>query len=196
MDLEVEVKFLDTDHDMVRKSLKEMGGVCTQPMRTMRRIVFDFPDGRLEKSKSRLRIRDEGHKITMTFKSQDPQHDYQNETEIVVDSFDNAQAILESLGLNGYSYQETQREAWDIDDCEVVLDVWPWVKPYIEVEGPSEESIKKVAEKMGFMWSDRKYGSVETVYRHEYVKMKDDEILKFPKVTFDEPVPQWLKDRR
>lgn len=65
MQTEIEAKFLDVDHDEIRAKLKGLSAVCEQPMRTMVRNNFDYPDLRLEKVGGWIRVRDEGDKITM-----------------------------------------------------------------------------------------------------------------------------------
>jgi adenylate cyclase class 2 len=72
MQTEIEAKFLDVDHDALRAKLRALGAVCEQPMRTMFRKGFDFPDRRLRKEKNGwVRIRNEGDKVTMSYKQLD-----------------------------------------------------------------------------------------------------------------------------
>lgn len=40
MNTEIEVKFIQVDHDAIRSQLRELGGTCTYLMRLMRRVVF------------------------------------------------------------------------------------------------------------------------------------------------------------
>ncbi|MDB5165026.1 MAG: uncharacterized protein JWL89_652 [Candidatus Saccharibacteria bacterium] len=196
MQEEIEAKFLDVNHDEIREKLKEAGAILEKPMRTMRRTVFDYPDQRIEKSHSRLRVRDEGDKVTVTFKSAGDKQ-YQHETETTVGSYETMVDLFESIGLKAYSTQESKRETWLLDDCEVVLDVWPWLKMYIEVEGPSEMSIRACASKLGFDWAAAKYGSIETAYRVEYPGIKDGEtVSKIGEIRFEAELPTWLEERR
>lgn len=196
MQAEIEAKFLDVDHQLIREKLKQLGGTCQIPMRTMRRTIFDYPDRRLEKNHCRLRVRDEGSKITITFKHPGDLQ-YQNEIETTVGSYDTTVSLLQAVGLQAYSVQETRRETWVLDGCEVVLDEWPWLKPYIEVEGSSEASIRRCVEKLGFDWADARYGSVEAAYREEYPGIKPDETVgEIGAISFDAALPSWLAERR
>lgn len=197
MQQEIEVKFLAVDPDKVRATLKDLGAHCEHPMRLMRRIHFDYPDSRFQKHghEQRLRVRDEGDKFTVTYKAKN-ETNYVHELETTVGSFDDMANIFKAIGLIDFSYQESRRETWKCDNVEVVIDEWPWLKPYIEIEGPDEESIKAVAHKLGFDWKDSLFGSVDTAYKAEYLGMKDnDSVGDIPRVTFDMPVPQYFTER-
>ena len=197
--IEVEVKFLNVDIEDIRKRLTDAGGELEQPMRVMRRDMLDHADNRYSKGhfSERLRIRDEGDKCTMTYKVHRDGSPYPIELETTIGSYDATKQLMEAIGLHSISYQESKRETWRLDDVEVVIDEWPWAKPYIEIEGESEPSIKAAAKKLGFDWKDAKFGSADTVYQAEYPKMTDkDSIGDVAEVRFDLPVPQYFKDRR
>lgn len=199
MPTEIEAKFLDVSHDAVRAKLKAVGARLTHPMRLMRRDLLDFPDKRFQTSPAngRLRIRDEGDKLTITFKKRPSDgKQYSHEWETTIGSYNAMKDLLLAMGLHAYSYQESKRETWQLDNVEVVLDEWPWLKPYIEIEGPSEESIQAVATKLGLNWTDAKFGSVETAYRAQYPGMtEDDTIGGVSEVRFGAPLPDYLKER-
>lgn len=195
MQTEIEVKFLGVDHDAVRAALKNAGGMCEQPMRLMRRAVFDWPDRMLEKSVDGfLRVRDEGHQTTMTYKVFNERTvDGAGEVEIVIDDFEKGVTLLEAIGMINKSEQESKRETWRLGECEVVLDEWPWIRPYIEIEGPSQEALKEVAVKLGFSWNDAVFGSVTSAYRAEYNIPENISIGENPRIAFGDPVPENLK---
>ncbi|HEY5805905.1 MAG TPA: hypothetical protein VIS56_00785 [Candidatus Saccharimonadales bacterium] len=65
----------------------------------------------------------------------------------------------------------------------------------IEMEGPDEAGLKDLAAKLGLDWSKVCHGSVEIVYRGEY-DVTDEDINKIQVITFEEPTPVWLEQRR
>ncbi|CAN5422529.1 hypothetical protein BH10PAT3_BH10PAT3_1140 [soil metagenome] len=198
MQQEIEVKFLDVKVDDIRAKLHALGAHCEHPMRLMRRVHFDYPDHRFQKSghDQRLRVRDEANKITVTYKKKN-ETNYTYEVETTVGSFDEMINILKAIGLDDFSYQESKRETWQCDNVEVVIDEWPWLNPYIEIEGPDEVSIQAVAKKLGFEWKDARFGSVDTGYRHQYPGMKKgDSVGDLPEVKFDMPLPQYFINRQ
>jgi adenylate cyclase class 2 len=198
MQQEIEVKFLRVNHDELRKKLQALGATCEHPMRLMRRIMFDYPDKRFQSHdhSQRLRIRDEGDKIAINYKAKNGTN-YPYEIEVGIDSFEAMTSLLEAIGLERYSFQESKRETWRHKDIEVVLDEWPWLGTYIEIEGPSEESIKAAAKDLGFNWQDARFGSVDTAYGDQYPGLqKSESIGDVTEVRFDKPIPQFLLDRK
>lgn len=67
---------------------------------------------------------------------------------------------------------------------EIKLDEWPWAKPYVEIEGPDERSVKDTAVKLGLEWSQAKHGSVEVVYQAEY-DVSDEDVNHMPIYRFE-----------
>lgn len=196
MQTEIEAKFLNVDHNEIRKKLEALGATCTHPMRLMKRAIFDSQNEDFFKNGGkRLRVRDEGDKITATFKA-DGLGKYDHEIEIIVDTFENTVKLFEGIGFKVLSFQESKRETWELGNVEVVLDEWPWLAPYIEVEGQSEQAIIGVVQKLGFVWEDAVFGSVDSAYMQQYPGMKKgDSIGYVEEVIFDAPTPDYLKDR-
>lgn len=198
MQPEIEVKFLDAEHDDLRQKLKTLGAVCQQPSRLMKRRIYDFPDRSLNRRRNGwVRVRDEGNKITLSYKQLNDRGLYgTHEVNVVIDSFEAADSFLLAIGLVAESYQETRRESWQLNDFEIELDEWPWAKPYIEIEGPDETSLRGLASKLGLDWQNACHGSVEVVYQAEY-DVSDEVIDRLSTITFKEPTPEILaKNKR
>ena len=189
MKTEIEVKFIDITIDTIQQRLLAAGAVCEQPMRLMRRALMETPD--MAAKDAFLRLRDEGNKVTLTYK----QHlktgiEAANEIETTVDDFDTAKSLLEASGMIFHTYQESRRETWKLGDVEVVIDEWPWMPPYIEIEGDNEASIREAAAILGFSWDEAVFGGVDVVYRMVYPAMSVRGVIDIPLVRFDDPVPQ------
>jgi len=197
MQVEVEAKFLNIDHGKMRNALERAGAKCEHPMRLMKRAMLDYPDGRFQANehRKRLRVRDEGDKIVINFKAKNDTN-YVHEIETEVESFDKMIQLLEAIGLEVYSRQESKRETWHYKNVEVVLDEWPWLDAYIEIEGPSEKAIQTAASDLGFDWKDAKFGSVDTAYRQKYPGMtKNESIGDLKDVKFGDALPEYLAKR-
>jgi adenylate cyclase class 2 len=192
METEIEAKFLDIDPAAMRAKLTALGAVLVYPEVLMKRKVFDHPTN---KQNDWLRVRDEGDKITMSYKKViDRTVHGTKEISIEVSDFDDACAILAAAQLTPKSYQETRREKWMLDDAEVTIDTWPWIPTFIEIEAPSEEKLKAVAEKLGLQWGDALFGSVEPAYQ-KYYDVTEKEIDSWPEIVFS-PVPDRLLLRK
>lgn len=89
-----------------------------------------------------FRVRKEFGKITMTYKCIHSNNlSGTEEVEIIVDDFNNATEMLLKTGLRNTSTQENLREIWVLGEVEVCIDTWPGLRPYIEIEAPTEELV-------------------------------------------------------
>lgn len=188
MKTEIEVKFCDIDIDAMREILARAGAVCEQPMRLMRRVIIETD--KLAEHNAFVRVRDEGDRATLTYKQFDEASlTGAKEIEVTVSDFDATVALLGQVDLIHKSFQESRRETWKLGDVEVVIDEWPHLNAYIEIEGESEESVKRAAEALGFAWSNAIFGSVTEVYQHQYPDGQSRELVNMPRISFDEPLP-------
>ena len=188
MKTEIEVKFINIDIEEVRTKLREVGAVCEQPMRLMKRALIETEE--MAKDEAFVRLRDEGNKVTLTYKKfEENSLTGAKEHEIIVSDFDTTLAILKTCGLKVQTFQESKRETWRVAEVEVVIDEWPWMRPYIEVEGHSEQAVKDTADLLGFDWSDAVFGGADVIYHLEYPKMSVRGVIDIDEVRFGEPVP-------
>jgi adenylate cyclase class 2 len=192
MNNEIEAQFLDIDKESIRKKLKDNHAVLKKPEVLMKRTVFYTGNAH-----SFARVRDEGDKIVMTYKYVSDDHSIlgTKEVNVVVDKYNDAVLFLESCGLKIKAKQETRREIWTIDDVEICIDTWPWIPTFMEIEGPSEEAVWKVAKMLGYSKEQAKYGSVDTTYQHYYGIDTDVVNLHTPEILFDMTPPDWAQKK-
>ncbi len=190
---EIEAKFVNINIDDIRSRLTELGAILIQPMRDMQRVTIDTPE--LKKKDAFVRIRNEGDKTTITYKQFNSLSiDGVKEVEITVDDFDTAVTLFKEAGLAYGSLQESRRETWKLDEVEIVIDEWPWLNPYIEIEAPSEDLVISTSEKLGFNWDDAIFGDVMAAYRVQYPHLGlNDTVGNLPEVRFSDPLPDLLK---
>lgn len=191
METEIEAKFPDVDADALRLTLKDKDAVLEHPEVMMRRKNYDYLDRRLEKMGGWIRVRDEGNKITLSYKQlNDRTLHGTKEINIVVDDFDKTCRLLEAIGMEVKAYQETKREKWSYKGVEITIDTWPWVPTFVELEGKTEDLVREVADGLGFDWDKAMHGSVETIYQMHY-DFTEEEIDNWKSITFITP-PEWL----
>jgi len=188
MKIEYEATFPNVNKDDIRAKLKSAGAVLMRPEFLQRRIPFWLP-GRVDAETSWVRVRDEGGSITMSIKTIDGLGiSDQRELCLSVNSFDDAVEFLKLLGCDPKSYQETKRELWVLDGVEITLDEWPFLEPFVEVEGNDESSVMLVSEKIGFKYDDALFCAVGKLYEMKYGVSSED-INVFEKLVFDMPNP-------
>ena len=168
MEIEYEATFENVDKDEIRGRLKKAGARLLRSEFLQKRTVFNLPSGH-EITGGWLRVRDEGDKITMSLKIVDGDKICdQKEMMLKVDDFEKAKELLSTIGCGEKSFQESRRELWTLDDVEITIDEWPFLEPYVEVEGKSEPAVKSVSEEIGFDYSQALFCSVDTLYNRKY----------------------------
>lgn len=193
MKTEIEVKFINVNHDELRAKLRELGAVCEQPMRDMRRAIFATPEMD-EQRNAYIRVRDEGDKVTVTYKHfAELSLTGAAELETTVGDFDTMVEIMRQTGIGQRAYQESRRETWHLGDTEVVLDEWPWLNPYVEIEGETEEGVRDTAKLLGFDWSTAIFGAVTQIYEAEYPGTQASDIILEPEIKFGAELPTILR---
>ena len=169
MQVEYEATFTNIDKDGIRAKLKAANAVLIKPEFLQKRVVFDFPAGHEIKG-GWLRVRDEVDQITLSLKivADNKKITDQKEICLKVDSFKDAERLLEIIGCQRKSYQETKREIWHLGQVEVCIDEWPFLEPYIEVEGKSEAVVKEVTQQLGFDYLLAKFCAADSLYQDKY----------------------------
>lgn len=188
---EIEAQFLDINKDEMRAKLKEIGAECVKPEVLMKRVVFNTGPH------SFARVRDEGGgKIVMTYKNvaDDKSILGTKEVNLEIENYEDGVLFLKGCGLEVCAEQESYRETWEYEGVEICIDEWPWIPPFIEIEGPSENKVWEVAEKLGFNKSQAKFGSVDTTYQHYYGIDTDVVNLHTPKILFEMEPPDWARN--
>lgn len=151
MPIEIEAKLKVDDLEAVRALLHSSGAVPIGRFFETN-IFFDTPERKLLNSDAGLRLRidrdlqsnnstyiltHKGPRLHGPLKSR-------QETELAVADPDAAVALLEQLGFVRLVSFEKKRESWRLADCRVELDEVPHLGTFVEVEGPSEDSVLKV----------------------------------------------------
>lgn len=188
MQTEIEAKFRIESIEHIRSQLEAAGAVCAHPMRLMKRALIEEPHHSLENSF--IRVRDEGNKVTLTYKRRESDSLHgQKEVEVVVSDFDDTIALFSAAGWRYKTFQESKGETWTLDGAEVVIDVWPWIDPYIEIEGPDEATVRRVAATLNMSWDTANLGSVDKFYKEVFPSMKVRGLIDVNEVRFDTPPP-------
>ncbi len=165
MKTEFEVKFY-TDPVMIHKKLKSEHAKLLHQSCLMKRWIYVIEN----QKNSWLRVRDEEDKTILTYKTfdQDKAIDAVQELEVQVESFEKMCQILDVLNLKKLRYVENYREKWQLHDCYIMIDTWPGLDKFIEIEGPSEQSVLSMVDRLSLSMDNALYGPTALLYEKKY----------------------------
>ena len=160
MSFEIEAKLRVDSHEPVRERLRVLGATPIETVREWNEI-FDRPDGSLRRAGYGLRVRSVaavvglGQRATLTVKGPETGGAFKSreEREIEIDDATTAARILAMLGFVSILRYEKRRESWSWRECRIELDSPPHLGLFVEVEGPTDATIRAVRSDLGL---DRK----------------------------------------
>ncbi len=168
MKTEYEIVFTNINKIEIIEKIKNLGWICTKENTLMKRVIFESTNN---KRWSYLRVRDEWDKTTCTYKEENLLVNDINsvkELETIVKDFDVMVNIFRKIWLVEKSYQETYREVWSIEnEVEIMIDLWPWLNPYIEIEWWNEEIVRKYSNLLWFDYNKWIFWTCFQVYEKE-----------------------------
>jgi adenylate cyclase, class 2 len=184
---EIEVVFLEIDKEKIEEKLKSIGAKKVKDI-FYRHSSFDYPDYRLDKDNSWIRLRDEDGEIILAFKkrlgvtSQDgsTNDEGMEEIEITVDSYENTKLFLGKIGFIEKHEAEKKRTRWQKGTTVFDIDTWPEIPTFIEIEAESWEDIDEATVALGFDPATRKICSVNQIY-----KIYSKDVNDYQKISFD-----------
>ncbi len=151
--MEYEVKYHLPHLAGIRKKVLARGGWLLSPRLLERNLRFDTPENSLAAQQAILRLR-QARRATLTYKRTDGQFEVRHEIEVEVNDLAAAASLLKSLGFVVTSRYEKYREVFAMDDVQVMLDELPY-GCFVEIEGPSLESLRRASQALGFDWEER-----------------------------------------
>lgn len=184
---EIEVKFLNIDPILMEDKLTAIGAKKIFE-KLYKRRTFDYPDLRLHKKGAWIRLRDEGEKVTLTYKERigvktfdgKTNDDSMEEVEIIVNDFVKTAELLNRMGFVEKFYEENKRIRYQYEDIEFDIDLWPQLNPYLEIEASSWEKIDEGIRLLGLNPEDKKIFSTNQVY-----KLNGIDELDYKEITFE-----------
>ena len=167
--IEYEATFQNIEKEDIRNKLKKIGAKLLRPEFLQKRVVLLPPGSETTKVVSFIRVRDEGNKNTLTFKTfKGSGISDQEEIETEIGNFQATVSLLNSIGCKKMTSEESRRELWTLDNVEITIDDWPFLGPIVEVEGESKEEVKMMSEKLGFDWNTAKFCPIGKLYIEKY----------------------------
>lgn len=176
MNKEIECRFLEIDKEKLVTKLISLGAEDKGEVMLEETIIYDEKLDWLNQRKF-VRLRKTGDKIKLTYKEHT--HiavDGAVEIELDISDMKKAESIFERIGLVAYRHQQKKRHTLILGGVTFDIDTWPRIPTYVELEGMSEEELKKAAELVGFDWKNVEFRDarrvIEDVYNIPVGKMR------------------------
>lgn len=153
---EKEIKFFISDPIQMREHLLAHKALLKKERLFEVNLRFDTKQQSLRANRQVLRLRQDDH-VRLTYKDQSEFSEGiadRRELEITVSDFETARSILEALGFEVFMIYEKYRTTFTLDQCEIVIDEMPFGN-FIEIEGPSADTICDMALRLGLDWRKR-----------------------------------------
>lgn len=101
------------------------------------------------------------------------------ETEIIVNSIEETNELLENLGFSYRSYQEKKRVKYLLNEHEIDIDTWPGLPTYFEVEGKDKNDLEKILNILGYSFKDAVSCTADELYKQIGIDINSMKELKF-----------------
>ncbi|MFA6353948.1 MAG: class IV adenylate cyclase [Candidatus Paceibacterota bacterium] len=179
MQKEIETRFLEIKKDELVKQLISLGAI-DKGEEKLEEIIFHAADGSWIGKRKYVRLRKTKDKIKLTYKENKEQTvDSAKEIELEISDLDQCSKFLEKVGLKAMRKLEKYRHTFELGDVTIDIDTWPKIPTYVEIEGPSVESLKNFCNKIGFDWEKRFDGDAREVFRHYGYDLDKVDIITF-----------------
>lgn len=173
---EIEVRFLEIDKAALIKKLLSLGAKDLGEVMLEEAIIYG-PENKWLNERRFIRIRKSGEKVKLTYKEHTEQAiGGASEVEFEVPDFKKAEFFFEKIGWPAYRHQQKKRHTLEYNDVTFDIDTWPHVPTYVELEGPSEESLRESAKMVGLDWEKHEVKDarwvIENIYKIPIGKMR------------------------
>lgn len=165
---EIECRFLEIDKELLTKKLRELGAKDGGENFIKETVIYD-KELKWRDEQKFVRIRQEGQKTKLTYKDQKIQTvDGTFEIEFGIDDYAKAELLFKKIGLWPFRHQEKKRHSFKLEGVTIDIDTWPMIPTYVELEGESEDDLKKVAKMLGLDWAKADFHNARWVIENVY----------------------------
>jgi len=152
---EIEAKLKVESLPEVEQKLVEVGADF-QAEQLQTDFLFDDANATLTKADRCLRLRRQSvagsERFFLTYKGAKEKSNFKKRQEIETEIIEaeSTQKLLSALGYEKVMVVEKKRRLWQLGGCSVALDQLPLLGAFVEIEGPDDETITDVQQRLGF----------------------------------------------
>jgi len=136
---------------------------------------FDTKKGEIRKKHELLRVRQVGDKkVEICFKCNKRVKEgckIYDECEFYTSDFEEVSKFFEKLGYISTCYYEKKRTEFVLKDVKIVIDEYPKIKPFMEIEADSVKKINDLIEKLGLEKNESSSETINEVIKRKYPKL-------------------------
>ena len=168
---EIEIKILDISRREVEDKLAGMGAKKIFDGKIYA-IYYDFVDNSLGNERATFRLRKEGERSVLTFKThvENGEAKVRDEIEVAVGNFLKMRSILEALGFRPWLEMKKHRVTYELQGIHFEFDKYhdryEYIPEFLEIEGRDIETVYEYAETLGFRKEDCKPWDALELARH------------------------------
>ena len=173
--IEIEYKFQLDDITMTNTQLKSRGAVLAKPRTYELSVMYDNPQQLMQKTDSRIRVRQSGDTIEFCYKKPITRKGIKKEIEhqVEVNELDSLVAILASMEFTPTTSYERYRTEYTFNNVKITIDEYPFAN-FVEIEG-AEDDIISTAGRLGFDINENLTDSCDSLF----IKWRRDKNLPF-----------------
>jgi len=174
---EIEVKILEINPQEIDKKLIVLGAKKTFEG-LLKVKYFDTSDSIMRAKGDLVRVRQFGdERVEVCYKTNKRIEDgfkICDEYSLEAKKFEDAVALFHGLGLDVTCEYEKKRTVYKMEDLtgavntEIVIDVYPKLPPFIEIETTKPENVSKLVKELGLEDHERSAESINGLLRDKY----------------------------
>jgi adenylate cyclase class 2 len=166
---EIELKILEIDGKKIKEKLDSFANKISENV-LLTTITFSNPY-----TNALVRLRKINNETIFTIKVvivPDKKFKIRKEYETKIDNFKIFKKQLEILGFKQTMLQEKKRTTYKYKNSEIVIDTYPKIPSYIEVEGTKEE-IEEIVNKLNYKMEDTTQTNVYSLFEKYNVDARE-----------------------
>ena len=182
---EVEVKILEIDPAGLEEGLLKLGAEKT--FSGIVKVRYFDKNGEIKKKKDVLRVRqfgaekgDQPEKVEVCYKTnKHVENGYKvcDEYHLAGSDFNESVGFFENLGFEITCSYEKKRTVFKYKNLEVVIDEYPQIPPFMEIEGEDTESIEQLIKDLGVEGKERSTNSIGGLLKEKYPYVQLDGLI-------------------
>ena len=165
--IETEVRFLEIDLRDIQEKLLALGAV-DHGRQFLSEVIIQEPTGIWITNHKRLRVRQQGDVVKLTYKEGSGEGMQMIEHEVGVSDYKQTVDLLLATGFTVSRIQEKYRHSYTLGDCTIDIDDWPGIPTYLEIEGASVADLEENAQLLGLDWNTRYEQDAMCLIRENY----------------------------